>query len=67
MRQVEAAGLRRPVLHDQVTSGLLAGVARGVYRFMTFPPSDAEREAVVLLWAGGEELRERLARLVEGT
>ena len=53
-RQVEAAGLTRPALHYQVTAGLLSGVARGVYRFTTFPPTDREREAVVLLWAGGD-------------
>lgn len=53
-RQVEAAGLTRPALHYQVNSGLLARAERGVYRFTTFPPSDREREAVVLLWAGAD-------------
>jgi predicted transcriptional regulator of viral defense system len=53
-RQVEATGLTRPALHYQVTSGLLARATHGVYRFTTFPPSDREREAVVLLWAGAD-------------
>ncbi len=53
-RQVEATGLTRPALHYQVTSGLLARAARRVYRLTTFPPSDREREAVVLLWAGAD-------------
>ena len=53
-RQVEANGLTRPALHNQVTSGLLARAERGVYRFTTFPPSDREREAIVLLWAGAD-------------
>lgn len=54
-RQVEAAGLTRPALHYQVRAGLLEPVARGVYRFTTFPPSDREREAAVLLWAGADQ------------
>ena len=29
-------------------------VARGTYRFTTFPPIDREREVVVLLWAGAD-------------
>lgn len=51
-RQVEEAGLTRPALHYQVRAGLLEPVARGVYRFTTFPPDDREREAAVMLWAG---------------
>lgn len=54
-RQVEAAGLTRPALHYQVRAGLLEPVARGVYRFTTFPPTDREREAAVLLWAGADQ------------
>jgi predicted transcriptional regulator of viral defense system len=42
-RQVEEAGLTRPVLHYQVRAGLLEPVARGVYRFTTFPPDDGVR------------------------
>jgi predicted transcriptional regulator of viral defense system len=53
-RQVEAAGLTRPALRYQVRVGLLEPVLRGVYRFTTFPPSDREREAAVLLWAGAD-------------
>lgn len=52
--QVEAAGLTRPALHYQVRAGLLEPAMRGVYRFTTFPPSDREREAAVLLWAGAD-------------
>src|SRR3990172_641164 len=54
IRQVEAAGLTRPALHYQVRAGLLEPAVRGVYRFTTFPPSDREREAVVLLGAGAD-------------
>jgi len=54
-RQVEEAGLTRPALHYQVRAGLLERVARGVYRFATFPPGDRERDAVVLLWAGVDQ------------
>jgi len=54
-RQVEAAGLTRPALSYQVRAGLLDSVARGVYRFTTFPPAEREREAAVLLWAGADE------------
>lgn len=54
-RQVEAAGLTRPALRYQVRAGLLEPVLRGVYRFTTFPPSDREREAVLLLWAGVDD------------
>jgi len=45
MRQVEEAGLTRPALHYQVRAGLFEPVARGVYRFTTFPPDDREHEA----------------------
>jgi predicted transcriptional regulator of viral defense system len=51
-RQVEQAGLTRPALHYQVRAGLLEAVARGVYRFTTFPPDEREHEAAVMLWAG---------------
>ena len=54
-RQVEEAGLTRPALHYQVRAGLLEPVARGVYRFATFPPDDRAREAAVLLWAGVDQ------------
>ncbi len=54
-RQVEQAGLTRPALHYQVRAGLLEPVARGVYRFTTFPPDDREREAAVMLWAGVDQ------------
>jgi predicted transcriptional regulator of viral defense system len=54
-RQVEETGLTRPALHYQVRTGLLEPVARGVYRFTTFPPDERAREAAVMLWAGVDQ------------
>jgi predicted transcriptional regulator of viral defense system len=50
-RQAEDAGLTRPALHYQLKEGLVTRPERGVYRFTTFPPSDYEREAILILWS----------------
>src|SRR5690625_44294 len=47
--QAEAAGLTRPAIHYQLREGRLERPERAVYRFTAYPPTDHEREAVLLL------------------
>lgn len=49
--QAEAAGLTRPAIHYQLREGRVARSERGVYRFTAYPPTDHEREAVLMLWS----------------
>src|SRR5690625_2770036 len=49
--QAEAAGLTRPAIHYQLREGRLERPERGVYRFTAYPPTDHEREAVLMLWS----------------
>lgn len=48
--QAEAVGLTRPALHYQLQKGRITRPERGVYRFTAYPPTDNEREAVLMLW-----------------
>ena len=49
--QAEAGGLTRPAIHYQLQEGRLERPERGVYRFTAYPPTDHEREAVLMLWS----------------
>ena len=49
--QAEAVGLTRPAIHYQLREGRLDRPERGVYRFTAYPPTDHEREAVLMLWS----------------
>lgn len=49
--QAEDVGLTRPALHYQLKNGFLTRPERGVYRFTTYPPSEHEREAILMLWS----------------
>src|SRR5690625_7868463 len=49
--QAEAAGLTRPAIHYQLREGRLEQPERAVYRFTAYPPTDHEREAVLMLWS----------------
>jgi len=49
--QAEAVGLTRPAIHYQLRAGRLSRPERGVYRFTAYPPTDHEREAVLMLWS----------------
>lgn len=49
--QAEAVGLTRPAVHYQFRAGRLERPERGVYRFTAYPPTDHEREAVLMLWS----------------
>lgn len=49
--QAEAAGLTRPAIHYQLREGRVVRPERGVYRFTAYPPTDHEREAVLMLWS----------------
>lgn len=49
--QAEAAGLTRPAIHYQLREGRLERPERAVYRFTAYPPTDHEREAVLMLWS----------------
>ncbi len=49
--QAEAVGLTRPAIHYQFRAGRLERPEHGVYRFTAYPPTDHEREAVLMLWS----------------
>lgn len=49
--QAEAAGLTRPAIHYQLREGRLERPERAVYHFTAYPPTDHEREAVLMLWS----------------
>lgn len=49
-RQAEDAGLTRPALHYRLAQGFIERPERGIYRFVAYPPSEHEREAVLMLW-----------------
>lgn len=49
-RQAEDAGLTRPALHYRLAQGFIERPERGIYRFAAYPPSEHEREAVLMLW-----------------
>lgn len=48
--QAEAVGLTRPAVHYQLQGGRLTRPERAIYRFTAYPPTDREREAVLMLW-----------------
>lgn len=48
--QAEDAGLTRPALHYRLAQGFIERPERGIYRFAAYPPSEHEREAVLMLW-----------------
>jgi predicted transcriptional regulator of viral defense system len=50
-RQAEDAGLTRPALHYQFKQGFVTRPQRGIYRFAAYPPTELEREAVLMLWS----------------
>ena len=49
--QAEAVGLTRPAIHYQLRASRLTRPERGVYRFTAYPPTDHERQAVLMLWS----------------
>src|SRR5690606_10498640 len=49
--QAEAVGLTRPSIHYQLRPGRLSQPERVVYRFTAYPPTDHERETVLMLWS----------------
>ena len=49
-RQAEDASLTRPALHYRLAQGFIERAERGVYRFAAYPPSEHQREAVLMLW-----------------
>lgn len=49
-RQAENVGLTRPALHYRLKDGFVERSERGIYRFAAYPPSEHEREAVLMLW-----------------
>lgn len=50
-QQAEQHGLTRPTLHYHLHAGTIERHERGIYRMATYPPSDEEREAVLMLWS----------------
>ena len=50
-RQAEDVGLTRAALHYHLAEGNIVRRARGVYRLTIIPPSENEREAVLILWS----------------
>lgn len=49
-QQAEQAGLTRPALQYRLSQGFIERPERGIYRFVAYPPSEHEREAVLMLW-----------------
>lgn len=49
--QAEAVGLTRPAVHYQFNEGRIIRPERGVCRFAVNPPTDWQREAVLMLWS----------------
>lgn len=41
---------RPPALHDRLATDFIARPESGIHRFTAHPPSDHEREAVLMLW-----------------
>ena len=49
-KHAEDAGLTRPALHYRLEERFIERPERGIYRFTAYPPTEHEREAVLMLW-----------------